>query len=80
MCHGWASGVTAFLTEYVLGVNVLEPCCKSVIIKPYLGNLKYVRGTYPTPYGNIKICHEVISGKIKSVIDAPSDIKIISEY
>jgi hypothetical protein len=29
-CHGWASGPTAWLSQYVLGVEVLEPGCKKV--------------------------------------------------
>lgn len=79
LCHGWASGPTAFLSEYVLGVKILEPGCKVVSIKPRLGNLKYARGTYPTPYGNIEICHEVINGKINSIINAPKGIEVIMQ-
>ena len=32
LCHGWASGQTAFLSEYVLGVKILEPGCRKVKI------------------------------------------------
>ena len=28
LCHGWASGVTPWLSENVLGVKILEPGCK----------------------------------------------------
>jgi hypothetical protein len=39
-----------------------------------------VEGTFPTPYGIIKIRHEKqYGGKIKSQIKAPEEIKIIKK-
>lgn len=32
LCHGWASGPTAFLSQKVLGIEILEPGCKKVRI------------------------------------------------
>lgn len=78
LCHGWASGPTSWLSQFVLGVEVLEPGCKKVRIVPHLGDLKWVEGTFPTPYGIIKIRHELQQdGTIKSDIDAPSTIEVI---
>lgn len=77
LCHGWASGPTSWLSEYVLGVKVLEPGCKTVQIRPNLGDLKWVEGTFPTPYGDIRISHKVVNGKIESIIDAPEQVKIL---
>lgn len=77
-CHGWASGPTSWLSKYVLGVIPLEPGCKKVKITPHLGNLKWVEGAFPTPYGVIKIYHEKMSnGKVRSKINAPSEITVI---
>ena len=39
LCHGWASGPTSWLSEYVLGVQVVEPGCRVVRITPHLGDL-----------------------------------------
>lgn len=78
LCHGWASGPTPWLSEHVLGIQILEKGCKTVRIAPNLGDLEWVEGTYPTPYGLIKVRHEKRSnGKIVSKIDAPKGIKII---
>ena len=49
LCHGWASGPTAWLSQVVLGVKPLEPGCKRVRVAPQLGNLKWAEGKYPTP-------------------------------
>ena len=77
-CHGWASGPTSWLSEYVLGVKVIEPGCKVIQIEPHLGDLQWVEGSFPTPFGVIKIRHDKMpDGKIKSKIDAPKGVKII---
>lgn len=78
LCHGWASGPTSWLSEYVLGVQVVEPGCRTVRIAPHLGDLEWVEGTFPTPYGVITIRHEIgADGQVKSRIDAPAEVKII---
>ena len=80
LCHGWASGPTAWLSEYVLGVQVVEPGCRVVRITPHLGDLDWVEGTFPTPEGIITIRHEKgTDGKIKSDIKAPAGIQVILE-
>lgn len=78
LCHGWASGPTPWLTEYVLGVNVIAPGCRVVKISPHLGDLQYVEETFPTPFGIIKIKHtKMANGKVVSTISAPKEIKIL---
>jgi len=78
-CHGWASGPTTWLSEHVLGVTVLEAGCTKVKIEPHLGDLQWVEGSYPTPYGVIKVRHEKqANGKIKSFINAPKEMQIIN--
>lgn len=77
LCHGWASGPTAWLSRHVLGVEVVEPGCKKVRITPHLGKLKWVEGTYPTPYGPIRIRHEKLAdGTVSSAIDAPKEVTV----
>lgn len=77
LCHGWASRPTSWLTEYVLGVEVLEPGCRVLRIVPHLADLEWVEGTFPTPKGIVKIRHEKQpDGSISSKIDAPEGIVI----
>ena len=71
-CHGWASGPVPFLMHTVLGVNVTAPGTEKLEIRPDLGGLSYVRGVYPTPHGDIGICHtKEVSGEIKTEITLP---------
>ena len=77
-CHGWASGPTAWLSQYVLGVEVVEAGCKAVKITPHLGDLKWVEGTYPTPMGLITVKHEKLkNGEIKTDITVPKGVRLI---
>lgn len=77
-CHGWASGPTAWLSEQVLGVQVIEPGCRTVRITPHLGDLQWVEGAFPTPYGEIKLRHEKqADGTVKSTIQAPKEIRVL---
>ena len=78
LCHGWASGPTAWLSQHVLGVEIVEPGYKDVRINPNLGNLEWVEGAVPTPYGDIKISHRKdADGKIESKVDAPYGVTVI---
>lgn len=78
LCHGWASGPTAWLSRHVLGINVVEPGVKAVRICPNLGNLSYVEGTFPTPYGVIHVKHsKQTDGTIKSDIKVPEEVTVL---
>lgn len=76
LAHGWASGPTSWLTQYVLGVNVSDGG-NTVTIKPHLGDLETVKGTFPTKFGVLKISHKKnAKGKVISTIDAPDGLKV----
>ena len=78
LCHGWASGPTSWLSRHVLGVEVLEPGCRKVRITPHLGDLKWAEGTFPTPFGIIKIKHEKqANGKVRSDIQVPEGVELV---
>jgi len=77
LCHGWASGPTAWLSQHVLGINISN-AGNSVKIVPNLGDLQWVKGSFPTKYGVLKVSHKKqADGMIKTEIDAPKGLKII---
>lgn len=78
LCHGWSSGPVPFLAECVLGIEILEPKCRKIRVKPQLAALSFAKGTYPTPYGKIEISHtKEADGTIKTIINAPAEIEIV---
>lgn len=76
LCHGWSAGPTAFLAEEVLGIKILSPGCKKVSICPQLGDLEWVKGTYPTPYGNIYVEASRCGGQTETKICVPEGVEI----
>ncbi len=80
LCHGWASGVTPWITENILGIKILEPGCKKLLITPNLGDLEWAKGTYPTPYGEVRISLKKLEdGTIETLVEAPKEITVIRE-
>ncbi|RFM25634.1 alpha-L-rhamnosidase-related protein [Deminuibacter soli] len=80
LCHGWASGPTPWLTQHILGIEVLEPGCRKVRIVPHLGDLQFAEGSFPTPYGIIKVKHiKQADGSVSSSIQAPEEVTVIRQ-
>ncbi len=77
LCHGWAAGPTAFMSESVLGVKFLEPGGRRVRIEANLGDLKWAKGEFPTAFGPIHIHHlKNDCDEIISVVRAPEGVQI----
>ena len=77
LCHGWASGPTAWMSRHVLGIEILEPGCRRVRIAPQLGDLQWAEGTFPTPHGLIKVRHEKQpDGTVRSELEVPDGILV----
>ena len=78
LCHGWASGPTAWLSQHVLGVEIVEAGCTKVRVRPHLGDLQWVEGSFPTPRGVIHVRHEKgADGKVKSEVKAPEGVTVV---
>lgn len=78
LCHGWASGPTAWMTEHILGVEVLEPGCKKIRIRPNLADLQWAEGSFPTPHGVLHVRHERSpDGAIKTNYTAPDGVEVV---
>jgi hypothetical protein len=78
LCHGWASGPTPWLSQHVLGIRIVEPGCKVIKIEPHLADLAWAEGTFPTPFGILKVRHEKQpDGTVRSKIDAPQGVRIL---
>ena len=74
--QGYRHSATAWMSEYVLGVKILEPGCKKVKITPHLGDLDWVEGTYPTPLGEIHIRAEKTAEGTRVCINAPEGVTV----
>jgi alpha-L-rhamnosidase len=78
LCHGWAAGPTAWLTEHVLGVRPMSAGFKSASVTPRLLGLSWVRGTVPTPMGPIRVeMARAADGTPEQKIELPAGIQAI---
>lgn len=53
--HAWGAAPANLLPRYILGAEPLQPGWKPARIRPHVGNLKFAKGTVPTPSGQIAI-------------------------
>ena len=72
LCHGWAAGPTAWLTEHVLGLAPAKPGFARLAVEPHLAGLRYARGTLPTPAGVVAVRHERRhDGTVETTLEGP---------
>ncbi|MBL9126253.1 MAG: hypothetical protein JNL97_01340 [Verrucomicrobiales bacterium] len=76
LCHGWASGPTAWLSRHVLGIQPAAPGFGKVRVRPNLGRLAWAEGSYPTPRGPIHVRHErEPGGGVRSEVRLPAGVE-----
>jgi alpha-L-rhamnosidase len=74
LAHGWASGATADLTSYVLGVQPSTAGFATWSVQPHPGSLSWVEGDVPTPHGTIDVrwADDHPSGRLTLTVTAPT--------
>jgi hypothetical protein len=60
--HGWSSGPTSGLTEYVLGLSVTSPAGATWKLAPQFGDLKTVEGGFMTSLGKYQASWKLQGG------------------
>lgn len=66
LCHAWGASPIYLLGKYYLGVSPTKPGYEEYEIRPVLGDLEWMEGTVPTPFGKISICMDKKKVCIKS--------------
>ncbi len=76
LCHGWSSGVTAWLTERVAGIRPTGAGYSKVTIAPNLGYLHYADAQVPTPHGilRVDVKKNAADGRLNATIVLPGGI------
>ena len=74
LAHGWSTGPTSALSEYVLGVAPTSPGYATWRVEPHPGSLSWVEGRAPTPHGAIQVDwgHETTVGRFVLKVVAPA--------
>ena len=79
LCHGWSAGPAAWCIEHVLGIRPLDVGCKTVEVKPFLGDLDWAEGAMALPGGGrifVKASKRA-DGSVATQIDAPENVAVV---
>ena len=80
LCHGWAAGPTAWLSEHILGVVPLTPGFAKARVRPNWAGLDWVSGSYPTPHGPIHVeLKRSADGTPQVKVDVPSGVELVKD-
>ncbi|MGB6727771.1 MAG: trehalase family glycosidase [Terracidiphilus sp.] len=71
LAHGWSTGPTGALTQYVGGIGPELSTSVQFHFIPHVGNLSYASATVPLPQGTVKASWSLVSGEFAANVDAP---------
>jgi hypothetical protein len=74
LCHGWASGPTAWLAEQVLGIQPAAGGFSQTVIRPDLCGMQWARGAEPCPQGSIKVDYRYAPSDFQASIEIPEGV------
>ena len=77
LCHGWAAGPTAWLSQHVLGIEVFDAGTKARV-QPQLGDLQWARGSFPTRFGPLQVSHQREGAAVRTTIEAPQGLEVVA--
>jgi alpha-L-rhamnosidase len=69
MAHGWSTGPTSALSQYVLGIAPDAPGYATWSVAPHAGTLAWAQGTAPTPHGPLDVSWRRTAADHQFVLD-----------
>ena len=70
--HAWSGGGLIILSQYIAGIEPIEPAFRRFKIQPNLATLNFVESVVPTRWGNIEMRAEKIEKSLKIKLIVPS--------
>ena len=79
LCHGWAGGPAAWCISHVLGIRPLDVGCRTVEVKPFLGDLAWAEGAMALPDRRaVEVRAEKRpDGSLNVTVSAPPNVKVV---
>lgn len=71
--HAWSGGGLTILSQYICGIEPLEPGFKSFSVRPRLAGLKNINVKVPTVYGEIVMQVSTTKGVMDIDLDIPEN-------
>ena len=70
--HGWSSGPTSAMTNFILGLDVVEPMGQEWTLSPQMGDLQSVQGGFTTGLGKFSAAFTNSSTELSGTWDIPT--------
>jgi len=70
-CHAWSSWIVRDYFTEILGIQILEPGYKKVLIRPRPLHYTKVSGQLPTAAGTVSVAWEIKGGKMTAKVELP---------
>lgn len=79
LSHGWTSTPLYQLSSRILGVRPESPGFKTILIRPYPCDLKWAKGSVPTPFGNVLVSWTMSEDKFTMDTQIPNGAEAMIE-
>ena len=79
LCHSWGAGVSAWCIQRILGIRPLDVGCRTVEVRPSLGDLSWAEGAMALPDGRavrVRAARRA-DGTLDVKVDAPEGVKVV---
>ena len=78
LCHGWSCGPVPWCIGHILGIRPLGAGCRSIEVRPFLGDLDWAEGAMALPDGEaVRVrAKRKSNGAIATAVDAPRGVEI----
>jgi len=73
LSHGWCSTPLVQMSARVLGVTPGAPSFKTAIIRPWLCDLAWAKGSVPTPHGDVAVSWALGEDRLTLGVTIPAD-------
>ena len=79
LCHGWSCGPAPWLIRHVLGIRPVGTGCRTVEVRPDLGDLDWAEGAMALPRGGaVRVrVEKAADGTLRTNVFAPADVKVV---
>ena len=78
LCHGWSCGPVPWCIGHILGIRPLGVGCRSIEVRPFLGDLDWAEGAMALPDGEaVRVrAKRKSDGTVATTVDAPRGVEI----
>ena len=78
LCHGWSCGPVPWCIGHILGIHPLGVGCRSIEVRPFLGDLDWAEGAMALPDGEaVRVrAKRKSDGTVATTVDAPRGVGI----